>query len=250
MSAVSKLDKWCDIDWILFLCATGVVTSVLSAVFWEQMPLGAQGAALVAIIMPFHVLEEWKFPGGLHYFYNVVLGPKDSEKRALDRYPMSRLTDMITNIGLQWIPLLYLILCFFTEKSNAIALCMRILSFVEVLAHTGAGVLTYVWLKKAGKKTIYHPGLATSWMLFLPAGVYLMTHLHHVALHDWWWCAVFFIAMLLVCIPLTETPLKKWVVKQDQGCFAFADAKYYTKYPTFGERNQQSLAKDKEKHFS
>ena len=45
MSAVSKLDKWCDIDWILFLCATGVVTSVLSAVFWEQMPLGAQGAA-------------------------------------------------------------------------------------------------------------------------------------------------------------------------------------------------------------
>ncbi|MCD7998327.1 MAG: hypothetical protein LUH21_13970 [Clostridiales bacterium] len=44
---IKKLDKWCDIDWIIFLCVT--------------------------VIMPFHVLEEWKFPGGLHYFYNILL---------------------------------------------------------------------------------------------------------------------------------------------------------------------------------
>ena len=42
--------------------------------------------------------------------------------------------------------------------------------------------------------------------------------------------------MMLICIPLTETPLKKWVIKQDQGMFAFADAKYYKKYPNFGKK--------------
>lgn len=233
---IKKLDKWCDIDWILFICVTGVITAATAAIFWDKMPLGAQGAVFVAIIMPFHVLEEWKFPGGLHYFYNVLLGPKEAGKQQLDRFPMSRITDMITNVGLQWIPLIYLIFCFFTNLSNAAALCMMLLCFIEVLAHTGAGTLTYIWLKKDGKKTIYHPGFATSWMLFLPSGIYLLAHLQNVTANDWLWCIILFVIMMLICIPLTETPLKKWVIKQDQGMFAFADAKYYKKYPNFGKK--------------
>lgn len=233
---VNKLNKWCDIDWIIFLCITGVVVAVLAAIFWDCMPLGAKGGVFAAIIMPFHVLEEWKFPGGLHYFYNVVLGPKEKSKRQLDRYPMSRLTDMITNIGLQWIPLVYLMLSFVTNLSNAVALCMMLLCFIEVLAHTGAGIWTYFWLRKDGKTTIYHPGFATSWMLFFPAGVYLLTRLDHITGSDWLWCVILFVIMMLICIPLTETPLKKWVIKQEEGMFAFADAKYYKKFPTFGKK--------------
>lgn len=233
---VNKLDKWCNTNWIIFICITGVVTAVLAAIYWNQMPLGAQGAVFVAIIMPFHVLEEWKFPGGLHYFYNVLLGAKDSPGRELDRYPMSRLTDMITNVGLQWIPLIYILLCFFTELSSAVALCMMLLCFIEVLAHTGAGILTYFWLRKDGKRTIYHPGFATSWMLFLPAGIYLLTRLENITGNDWLWCIALFVIMMLICIPLTETPLKKWVIKQEKGMFAFADAKYYMKYPNFGKK--------------
>ncbi len=233
---IRKLNKWCDNDWILFLCVTGVITSVIAAIFWDKMPLGAQGAVFAALIMPFHVLEEWKFPGGLHHFYNVILGPKDVSRQQLDRYPMSRLTDMITNVGLQWIPLCYLVLCFFTNLSNATALCMMLLCFIEVLAHTGAGILTYFMLKKDGKKTIYHPGFATSWMLFLPAGVYLVMRLENVTGSDWLWCGILFVIMMLICIPLTETPLKKWVYKLDKGLFAFEDEKYYKKYPKFGKK--------------
>ncbi|MCD7724678.1 MAG: HXXEE domain-containing protein [Clostridiales bacterium] len=233
---VKKLNDWCDIAWIIFICATGVVAAAAAAVFWNTMPLGAQGAVLVAVIMPFHVLEEWKFPGGLHIFYNVLLGPKEAEKRELDRFPMSRLTDMITNIGLQWIPLIYLVLCWITDLSNAVSLCMLLLCFIEVLAHTGAGILTYCWLKKAGKRTIYHPGFATSWMLFLPAGIYLAVHLENVTGHDWLWAVILFLIMMLLCIVLTETPLKKWVVRQQKGMFAFEDAKYYEKYPSFWEK--------------
>ncbi|MCU6735069.1 HXXEE domain-containing protein [Diplocloster agilis] len=227
---VKKLDKWCDINWIIFLCITGVITAICAAVFWDKMPLGAQGAVFAAVIMPFHVLEEWKFPGGLHYFYNTLLGPKDKEKQDLSRYPMSRLTDMITNVGLQWIPLVYLLLSCVTGLSNATALCMMLFCFIEVIAHTCAGILTFYWFRKDGKKTVYNPGFATSYMMFLPGGIYLVTRLEKITGSDWLWCVILFIIMMLICIPLTETPLKKWVARQEKGMFAFADPKYYDKF--------------------
>ena len=73
-----KLDRWCDNQWIVFLCVTATVVAVLAAVFWDVMPLGSKAGVFVAFIMAFHVLEEWKFPGGLHWFYNTsVFRPTD-----------------------------------------------------------------------------------------------------------------------------------------------------------------------------
>lgn len=227
---INKLDKWCDIDWIVFICVTGVITAVCAAIFWDDMPLGAQGAVFAAVIMPFHVLEEWKFPGGLHYFYNTLLGSKEKCNQDLSRYPMSRLTDMVTNVGLQWIPLIYLFLSFVTPLSNATSLCMMLFCFIEVIAHTCAGCLTLNWFRKDGKKTIYNPGLVTSYMMFLPGGIYLLTRLENISGSDWIWCLILFVIMMLICIPLTETPLKKWVIKQEKGKFAFEDPKYYSKF--------------------
>ncbi len=227
---VKKLDKWCDNQWILFLCVTGVVTGIIAAVFWNDIPIGAHASIFVALIMPFHVLEEWKFPGGLHCFYNNVVFTSKKIIDQRDRYPMSRLTDMITNVGLQWIPLIYIILVYNTELGNAVALCMMLLSFVEVIAHTGAGFLVLHLYKNRGKKTLYSPGVATSYMMFLPAGVYVAAHIENVTAGDWLWSVVLLAIMMLICVPLTETPLKKWVAKQDKGLFAFEDNKYYEKY--------------------
>lgn len=228
---VKKLDKWCDSQWIVFLCVTATVVAVLAAVFWDVMPLGSKAGVFVAFIMAFHVLEEWKFPGGLHWFYNTsVFRPKDESLYDPTRYPMSRLTDMVTNVGLQWIPLVYAALCFFLPLSNAVALCVILLCVMELFAHTAGGVATYLWYRDKGKKIIYHTGLATSLMMFLPAAAYLIAHIAGVTATDWLWCLVLFAVMCCVCVPLTETPLKKWVRKQEPGMFAFEDAKYYMRY--------------------
>ena len=203
------------------------MVAVLAAVFWDVMPLGSKAGVFVAFIMAFHVLEEWKFPGGLHWFYNTsVFRPKDESLYDPTRYPMSRLTDMVTNVGLQWIPLIYAALCFFVPLSNAVALCVILLCVMELFAHTAGGVATYLWYRDKGKKTIYHTGLATSLMMFLPAAAYLIAHIAGVTATDWLWCLVLFAVMCCVCVPLTETPLKKWVRKQEPGMFAFEDAKY------------------------
>lgn len=228
---VKKLDKWCNNQWIVFLCATATLVALLVAVFFDKLPLGTLAGASVAFIMAFHVLEEWKFPGGLHYFYNTsIFRPKDERLFEPARYPMSRLTDMITNVGLQWIPIIYGVLCFFLPLSNAVALCVMLLCFMEVFAHTAGGIATYLWYRNMGKRTIYHTGLATSVLMFLPVGVFLTTQLSGVTGADWLWCVVLFAIMCCVCVPLTETPLKKWVRKQEPGLFAFEDAKYYMRY--------------------
>ncbi|MFV0519230.1 MAG: HXXEE domain-containing protein, partial [Lachnospirales bacterium] len=49
---------------------------------------------LAVIVLVLHVIEEWVLPGGLHYSYNISHG-----SNVLGRYPMNRLTDMITNFG-------------------------------------------------------------------------------------------------------------------------------------------------------
>lgn len=143
---------------------------------------------------------------------------------------MSRLTDMVTNVGLQWIPLVYLLLSCVTSLSNAVTLCMMLFCFIEVLAHTCAGFMTLHWYKKDGKKTIYNPGFATSYMMFLPSGIYLAVRLNNITEKDWLWCVILLVVMMLICIPLSETPLKKWVIRQEKGMFAFADPKYYARF--------------------
>ncbi len=225
-----RLDKWCDINWIIFICVVGAITACFAAAFWNRLPIGVIGCVFAAVIMPFHVIEEWKYMGGLHYFYNTLLGPKDPEKQDLSRYPMSRLTDMVTNVGLQWVPLVYILLCFFTNLSNAVALCMMLFCYIEVLAHIGAGFMTRHMYKDKGKKNIYNPGLVTALMMFLPGGIYLTAHLSGITGRDWLWCIILFIIMMLICIPLTETPLKKWVIKQEKGMFSFVSPKYFANF--------------------
>ena len=60
---VKKLDKWCDNYWIVFISAVGAAAAIFTAIFWDELPMGALGGIFAAIIMPFHVIEEWKKAG-------------------------------------------------------------------------------------------------------------------------------------------------------------------------------------------
>lgn len=58
---------------------------------WDKVTIYC---TLAVVVLVLHVLEEWVLPGGLHYSYNFSHG-----SHILSRYPMNRLTDMITNFG-------------------------------------------------------------------------------------------------------------------------------------------------------
>ena len=227
---IKRLNNWSDNLWIYFMGVLGIATAIYLAVNWSWLPLGAKAGAFVAIIMPLHVIEEWKLPGGLHYIYNVIFGPKEMGSKHLDRYPMSRLTDMITNIGLVMFPLAFLVLSLVAGLSNEMAICITIFCFMQVVAHTVVGIYSFNRYRKAGNRSIYSPGFGTAYLLFLPAGIYLIYAMPQLTIGNWIGGIIALAVMSIFCVPLQETPLKKWVLKQEDNAFAFKNPKYYAKF--------------------
>lgn len=225
-----KLDTWSDNIWIYFMSVLGIATAIYLALNWNVLPLGAKAGAFGAIIMPLHVIEEWKLPGGLHYIYNVIFGSKKMGSAYLDRYPMSRLTDMVTNIGLELFPLAFLGLSLAAGLSSEMAVCICLFCFLEVVAHTIVGIYSFLRYRRAGKRSIYCPGVGTSYLLFLPAGIYLASAMPRLTVMNWIGALIAFAVMCICCVPLTETPLKKWVLKQENNEFAFGSPKYYARF--------------------
>lgn len=212
------------------MCVLGIATAIYLVLNWNWLPLGAKAGAFGAIIMPLHVIEEWKLPGGLHYIYNVILGPKEMGSKYLDRYPMSRLTDMITNIGLVVFPILFIVLSLVAGLSNEMAICIALFSFCEVVAHTLVGIYSFIRYRKEGKRSIYCSGFGTSYLLFLPVGIYLVCAMPQLTVGNWVGGLIVFALMCICCVPLAEAPFKKWVLKQEGDAFAFKNPKYYAKF--------------------
>src|SRR5574344_2399336 len=78
--------------WLYVMIAIGIFMAVLLIKNWKDWTWLNKLGTLAIIVLVFHVWEEWVIPGGFHYIYN--LGSECPE-----RYPMSQLTDMITNFG-------------------------------------------------------------------------------------------------------------------------------------------------------
>ena len=227
---IKKLDKFCDTIWLEILGIIGAIVTILLVINWNHWLPGTKAGAFLAIIMPLHVLEEWKLPGGLHYIYNIIFGPKSYGDKYLDRYPMSRFTDMITNIGLALIPLIYAVLAQNYGLSNIVTICIIILSFGQVAAHTIVGCYAYKRYHKTGKKFIYCPGHITALTMFLPAGIYLCSTISNITFTDIFGGILAMVFLGVTCVPLQEIPLKKWVLKQGGKTFTFADPKYFSKF--------------------
>ena len=174
---------------------------------WNSWTPGAKGGAFLAVIMPLHVLEEWKCPGGLHYIYNIIFGPKDFGSRYLDRYPMSRFTDMITNIGLAVIPLIYAVPAQLGGMSNMVAICIIILSFGEVLAHTVVGCYSLKRYRKTGKRNSFtaRDSLQLMFFFFLPVSIFC-SQISNVTAMDVLGGIIAMAILGIVCVPFRRHP--------------------------------------------
>ena len=84
-----------------------------------------------------------------------------------DRYPMSQLTDMITN----FVPILFGCVMLAIGMPYFTSLMWFLLSAMEVVVHTMAGIHCIRRFGDRGKKTLYNPGLFTSYFCFLPVFV-------------------------------------------------------------------------------
>lgn len=165
----NKLNWWCDRAWILLECLLAGVMMCLMLFCWETWGTDVKVICAVSILLPMHVVEEWVFPGGFHYQYNV--GVFGSE--VPDRYPMCRLSDMYTNL----IGTVFFMVLTFAAMANGntvrpgILMATAVFAGMEALAHTLLGCKMYFRFKSRGKRTIYGPGSLTAYFGFAPLGV-------------------------------------------------------------------------------
>ncbi len=221
------IQSWLSI-WLYVMAAIGIVLGIRiwkKRKEWDKINILC---ALAIIVLILHVIEEWVLPGGLHYSYNIAHG-----STLLSRYPMNRLTDMITNFGAVVLGCIVLKVWGF-RKPASIAVMM--FSAFEVGMHIAIGIQDMGIFGAYGMNTLYSPGLITSLFGFLPVFIGLAYELFRKKENrpkiTQWVMAIAATAVLgFLLINLPEAVLGK-----EDSPYEFTDRGYYEQ---FGEQYEQ-----------
>ncbi|MGI6232671.1 MAG: HXXEE domain-containing protein [Prevotella sp.] len=159
---------WCiSWGWLYAMIVIGLFLTGYLLKNFKQMDNITKWMICAMIVLCFHVWEEWVLPGGFHWVYNVQHG---SPTTLCDRYPMNRLTDMITNFGGELLGLIWLLV---QKKFNGVtAVAIGIFSIFEFVIHV------FITIKSQALYGghFYAPGLLTATLGFLPVGLALLFH--------------------------------------------------------------------------
>lgn len=150
--------------WLYCMIIMSVILTVQMIIHWKDWGTLRKLGAFTVIVLTFHVWEEWVIPGGFHYIYNIT-----SDAALRDRYPMSEVTDMITNFGGA---IIWFVLVQMDKYGRKMSFAVMIFSFFEVVVHfylahhsmdifAGQGIYT----------GFYAPGLITAICCWLPLGI-------------------------------------------------------------------------------
>ena len=201
------MNWWCDRAWIKCSCLIAAIMTGLILLNWENWSAELKIIAAIAALIPVHVVEEWVFPGGFHYQYNCTFGSDQP-----DRYPMCRLSDMITNLVATVLYITLTIICIVNGRvSNGIILGTIVFCVLEFFMHTMFGIRMYLKFKSKGKTTIYGPGSITAYLGFTVFGIILLYCMEGrtVVSGDWVEALIILCIIGFVCILIPENLLKK-----------------------------------------
>ena len=113
--------------WLYCMIIMSVILTVQMIVHWKEWDGLTKLGAFTVIVLTFHVWEEWVIPGGFHYIYNI-----DSAAALRSRYPMSQITDMITNFGGA---VIWFILVEIKKYGRKMSFAVMIFSYFEFIIH-------------------------------------------------------------------------------------------------------------------
>jgi Protein of unknown function with HXXEE motif len=101
-----------------------------------------------------HQIEEWRYPGYFPGMLNNAMFKSDMP----DRYPLNANSGMIVNVVFGWGS--YVLAALFWQQAIWLAIGTILVSIGNIVAHT-------IIFNIKGK-TLYNPGLITSWLFFVP----------------------------------------------------------------------------------
>ena len=224
MKEKKRLDWWSHRAWIKFSCGITTVVMLMILINWQNWSTELKYIASIAALIPIHVVEEWVFPGGFHYQYNVGLFRSEYP----NCYPMCRLSDMFTNlIGTLFFFILTITFAIYGVVPNGVVMGSIIFCGMEMFVHTVIGIIMYLKFKNKGKSTIYGPGSITTYFGFVPLGVIGWYSIQGKGMTgtDWLMCVGILLFILLGCILIPEN-----VIKKKDSPYEFETAGYYERF--------------------
>ncbi|MCD8019214.1 MAG: HXXEE domain-containing protein [Clostridiales bacterium] len=213
--------KWCDQIWLYIVYFLGVVMACMLVWNVDTWEMSRKLVCLLAIVVPMHIFEENSFPAGFYYMNNLGFGSQEPMV-----YPQNRCTNMVTNLGAEIVLILLTIHVQIVEQS-AVTLVL-FFGLGETINHTRSGILMFRRYREQGKKTIYGPGLMTSWCVMIPLSTAALKWLinHPVTVMQVLGGIGIFlgIAICLILLPFAVS------IKVKSREFAFRDKGYFEKY--------------------
>lgn len=213
--------KWCDQIWLYIVYFLGVVMACMLVWNVDTWEMPRKLVCLLAIVVPMHIFEENSFPAGFYYMNNLGFGSQEPMV-----YPQNRCTNMVTNLGAEIVLILLTIHVQIVEQS-AVTLVL-FFGLGETINHTRSGILMFRRYREQGKKTIYGPGLMTSWCVMIPLSTAALKWLinHPVTVMQVLGGIGIFlgIAICLILLPFAVS------IKVKSREFAFRDKGYFEKY--------------------
>lgn len=215
------IHAWLSV-WLYVMAAIAVVLGIQiwkNRKNWDRINILC---TLAVIVLVLHMLEEWVLPGGLHYSYNI-----DHGSAVLSRYPMNRLTDMITNFG--GVVLGCIVLKFWGFRKPAGVAIMLFAAF-EVVIHIIIGMTSLKTFGEYGMNTLYAPGLVTALFGFLPIVIGLAKELFfsgkkRPTVRQWIMAVAVMFGLCFLLINLPEM-----VLGGESSPYAFTDRGYYQRF--------------------
>ena len=165
--------------WLYVITGIAGVILGLTVSHWDVWTLQTRIYALSAALLPLHVLEEWRFPGGFHTMYNLMQGTGIAKA---DRYPMNQLSDMWTN----FIGVIFSCIVLLIGVRPLFLLMELFICAAEIFGHTSGGIFLYRRYHDRGKKTIYSPGSATMLLGYVPIAVAIIASFFLEQAPHWW----------------------------------------------------------------
>lgn len=219
-----RFNNWCKTAWLKCGLMISAIMIVLILWNWNDWSTALKCVAAIAALVPIHATEEWIFPGGFAYQYNLFL----NKSHCPNVYPMNRASDMITVLGTTIMYALLVLYFAVTGKyvPNGVLLGAAGFSALEVSVHTYFGICAYRRFKSKGKTTIYGTGSMSAYTGFLPLGCIMAWQIAAQGLStaDIIWCvAVLGIISILVFVPEAK-------FKDTNSPYAYPNSGYYEKF--------------------
>ena len=217
-------NQWCQTAWLKVSLIISGIMLVLMLINWTNWSTALKCVAVITALVPVHATEEWIFPGGFAYQYNLFLNKSEYPTC----YPMNRASDMITVLGTT---IMYGLLTIYfaitgADVPSGILLGATCFSALEVSVHTFFGIKAYFRFRDKGKTTIYGTGSMTAYTGFLVLGIIMLRQiiLMGITVSDIVLCIVILGITSILCF------VPEAVFKDKNSPYAYSNAGYYDRY--------------------